>query len=70
MGEKTELWRRVVLGLALIDFDAMLFVINESKDRLGDGTLGGLFVWGDTPQGHNYWAELERQLRELGVYDE
>lgn len=30
---------------------------NGDKD-IGDSTLGGGFVWKDTPEGHNFWSNV------------
>ena len=36
--------------------------LGGSLSLYGSISLGSLFVWADTPEGHKYWADLDMQL--------
>jgi len=48
------------------DFARELMVAaNSTKVKFSphDSRIIGIFCWADTPQGHDYWCELNRQIK-------
>lgn len=39
-------------------------VINELGHYVSECTLDGSFVWGGSPQGHHYWADLDTKINQ------
>lgn len=42
-----------------------LFLDNMHKGSRDVNTVRGAFYWEDTPQGHKFWREIERQVELL-----
>ena len=72
--ERANNFRRLVAEVRRIDRQAADYLVAESKrvgshihDKVsGNGmckTLGGLMSWSKTPQGHDYWSDIARQIK-------
>ena len=46
-----------------IDIEAGLYILEFNRGMFDiSNNLAGLFIWGDTPQGHEYWAKIFMEL--------
>ena len=41
----------------------------DSKSKSKNISLGNIFTWGDTKEGHDYWSELDNNLPKDIIYD-
>lgn len=54
-----------------IDPDAAKYLESKELRKIGGsgfhyiGIISGVMVWSFTPQGHDYWQNIENKLREL-----
>ena len=37
--------------------------LKDEKDHCANSALLGAFVWSDTDEGHEYWADIYEQLK-------
>ena len=72
--KKSPLYKTIAPSLSAEDrkeFARMLEIARdgyvETRFDLSQKDLAGAFIWGDTPQGHEYWSELADRLDAAGV---
>lgn len=67
-------YARLIQEVAKVDRKAALWMANKlpgyNKKHpvcsfLPDGNLARCFVWEETPQGHDYWADICREIWRL-----
>ena len=66
MKEQTKKYLQLISRVAAIDINAALYLLCDAPDTDGfneGDSLMSIFSWKDTPQGANYWVEINRQLR-------
>ena len=73
INKKTVAFKKLICAVRLIDFKAAKYINGTAVTKLPtflmpeaalapSHQLGQLFLWGESRQGHDFWAKLRRQL--------
>ena len=59
----------LVEAVQKINQEAAKYLRENVKYEDKHGHLGFVLIWASTPQGHDYWRDIYRKLRERGYYE-
>jgi hypothetical protein len=68
--DKYNAFKTLILRVEAIDKDAAQFMRTEASSVCNfaySGDIDGFVFWGDTPQGHQYWWDIETALEARNV---
>lgn len=66
---KAKTYNALCKAVGKIDKEAEKYLREDAKklesfDSDNNDTLSGIFVWAETPQDHDYWSNINKQLKD------